>query len=175
MVDSEVQWREAQRKQQAAGQSSSGGVQHASVIPATQVGTHHSSAQANAGAASATTSIAVACSSTVQTLRKSGYMNSGLETESEASFTNKRKHKRGTGQRSKSPKERISDELKKHLDFHLVDTEGMSEEQLREIPYKKVETQNGTLVKNSKVRYNNSIKSNRSSGTGTLRPGSSSQ
>jgi len=96
-------------------------------------------------------------------------MNSGLETESEASFTNKRKHKRG--QRSKSPKERIPDELKKHLDFHLVDTEGMSSEQLMEIPYKKVET--NTLNKGSKVRYNNSIKSNRSAGTGTLRPGSS--
>lgn len=164
MVDSEVQWREAQRKQQSS-QASGGGVQQASVIPALPVTAHSSATSSGA--------VVVAVSSTVQTLRKSGYMNSGLETESEASFANKRKQKRGSGQRSKSPKERIPDELKKHLDFHLVDTEGMSEEQLREIPYKKVETNNGTLVKGSKVRYTNSIKSNRSSGTGTLRPGSS--
>ncbi|ODN03090.1 Band 4.1-like protein 4A [Orchesella cincta] len=162
MVDSEVQWREAQRKQQTATQTATAGVvQHASVIPATPV-THHTTTPGGGA-------VATAATTSVQALRKSGYMNSGLETESEASFTNKRKHKRG--QRSKSPKERIPDELKKHLDFHLVDTEGMSSEQLMEIPYKKVET--NTLTKGSKVRYNNSIKSNRSAGTGTLRPGSS--
>ncbi|CAL8101244.1 unnamed protein product [Orchesella dallaii] len=163
MVDSEVQWREAQRKQQTASHSANTGVvQHAAVIPATPV-THHTTTPGGSGA------VATAATTSVQALRKSGYMNSGLETESEASFTNKRKHKRG--QRSKSPKERIPDDIKKHLDFHLVDTEGMSSEQLMEIPYKKVET--NTLNKSSKVRYNNSIKSNRSAGTGTLRPGSS--
>lgn len=174
MVDSEVQWREAQRKQQST-HSSSGGVQQASVIPATPMGTQH----ANTAVATATTSSTTAAIATVTvgtpaavtTLRKSGYMNSGLETESEASFANKRKHKRGSGQRSKSPKERIPDELKKHLDFKLIDTEGMSEEQLRQIPYKKVETVN--TLKGTKVRYNNSIKSTRSSTSGTLRPGSS--
>lgn len=46
---------------------------------------------------------------------------------------------------SRSPSEgraRIwSSELAKHLQFDLVDTSGMTEDQLREIPYTKVETQ----------------------------------
>lgn len=44
--------------------------------------------------------------------------------------------------RSRSPSEskRLPDELKQHLDFSLVDTEGMSEAQLREIPYTVVQT-----------------------------------
>jgi hypothetical protein len=45
--------------------------------------------------------------------------------------------------RSRSPSEnkpRLPDELKKHLEFDLIDTDGMSEAQLREIPYKVVET-----------------------------------
>jgi hypothetical protein len=66
LVDSEVQWKEAQKKQQIAG------VQQAAVVSA---------------AKTATTTV-------VTTTRKSGYMNSGLETESEASFTNKRRHRR---------------------------------------------------------------------------------
>lgn len=45
--------------------------------------------------------------------------------------------------RSRSPtdsKRRLPDELKQHLQFTLIDTDGMSESQLREIPYKVVET-----------------------------------
>lgn len=68
--------------------------------------------------------------------------------------------------RSKSPKERLPDELKKHIDFHLIDTAGIPDDQLRQIPYVKVET---NTLKSSKIRYNNSIKSNRSA---TLRQNS---
>lgn len=46
--------------------------------------------------------------------------------------------------RSRSPsdfiKGRLPDEVKKHLEFKLIDTEGMTETQLRDIPYKVVET-----------------------------------
>ncbi|XP_034240286.1 band 4.1-like protein 4 [Thrips palmi] len=44
--------------------------------------------------------------------------------------------------RSRSPSEskRLPDELKQHLDFDLVDTEGMTEAQLREIPYTVIQT-----------------------------------
>nr|CAD7429192.1 unnamed protein product [Timema monikensis] len=79
--------------------------------------------------------------------RRSGYMNSGMETESEQSYHHKRKHKKHRS-RSRSPSEtkaRLPDELKKHLEFDLIDTEGMSDAQLREIPYKVVETNNKTL------------------------------
>ncbi|XP_066996312.2 band 4.1-like protein 4 isoform X3 [Anabrus simplex] len=75
--------------------------------------------------------------------RRSGYMNSGMETESELSYHHKRKQKQKHRSRSRSPSEskpRLPDELKKHLEFDLIDTEGMSEAQLREIPYKVVET-----------------------------------
>ncbi|XP_063225900.1 band 4.1-like protein 4 isoform X2 [Bacillus rossius redtenbacheri] len=79
---------------------------------------------------------------TVVTNHRSGYMNSGMETESEQSYHHKRKHKKHRS-RSRSPsdaKARLPDELKKHLEFGLIETEGMSESQLREIPYKVVET-----------------------------------
>lgn len=45
--------------------------------------------------------------------------------------------------RSRSPSEsktRLPEELKKHLEFELVETEGMTDEQLREIPYTAVKT-----------------------------------
>ncbi|OXA62814.1 hypothetical protein Fcan01_02506 [Folsomia candida] len=127
LVNSEVQWKEAQKKQAAVGAA----VQQAAVVCAAKT--------------TATSSVA--------TTRKSGYANSGLETESEMSYSNKRRHRR---HRSKSPKERLPDELKKHIDFHLIDPVGMPED----IPYVKVETNNSAL-KTSKIRYN-SIKSNRS-------------
>lgn len=45
--------------------------------------------------------------------------------------------------RSRSPSEgktRLPEELKKHLEFELIETEGMTDEQLREIPYTAVKT-----------------------------------
>lgn len=41
---------------------------------------------------------------------------------------------------SESSKTRLPEELKKHLEFELVETDGMTEEQLREIPYTAVKT-----------------------------------
>ncbi|XP_050538194.1 band 4.1-like protein 4 isoform X2 [Daktulosphaira vitifoliae] len=77
---------------------------------------------------------------------RSGYANSGLESESEISHHSssyrRRKHRKNRS-RSRSPSEsktHLSEELKKHLEFKLVDTEGMTEEQLREIPYTAVKT-----------------------------------
>ncbi|KDR23084.1 Band 4.1-like protein 4, partial [Zootermopsis nevadensis] len=64
------------------------------------------------------------------------------EGGTELSYHHKRKQKKHRS-RSRSPSEnkpRLPDELKKHLEFDLIDTEGMSESQLREIPYKIVET-----------------------------------
>lgn len=52
--------------------------------------------------------------------------------------------------RSRSPegsKSHLPDELKKHLEFQLVDTEGMSEDQLREIPYTVVKTNASKAVR----------------------------
>ncbi|XP_012270189.1 band 4.1-like protein 4 isoform X2 [Orussus abietinus] len=43
--------------------------------------------------------------------------------------------------RSPSHKQPLSDELRKHLEFGLVDTTGMSEQQRREIPYTVVQSQ----------------------------------
>lgn len=48
-----------------------------------------------------------------------------------------------------------SSELSRHLQFDLVDTTGMTEEQLREIPYTVVETQN---TQNRKRNSTNSLK-----------------
>ncbi|KAL0279594.1 UNVERIFIED_CONTAM: hypothetical protein PYX00_001113 [Menopon gallinae] len=97
--------------------------------------------------------------------RRSGYMNSGMETESEMSYHRKRKQKKHRS-RSRSPsdggKGRLPDELKKHLEFKLIDTEGMSESQLREIPYKVVETNAGK----SHRKYSPSSKRKSSSGNG---------
>ncbi|XP_075216694.1 uncharacterized protein LOC142322004 [Lycorma delicatula] len=80
---------------------------------------------------------------------RSGYMNSGMETESEHSYHHRRKHRKHRS-RSRSPSEskpRLPDELKQHLEFQLVETEGMSESQLREIPYKVIETNTAKAVR----------------------------
>ncbi|KAL1449198.1 hypothetical protein WDU94_000417 [Cyamophila willieti] len=84
---------------------------------------------------------------------KSGYMNSGLETESEYSYHHqhsRRKQHRKHSSRSRSPSEcasggskpssRLPPELARALEFSLVDTEGMSAAQLRSIPYTEVKT-----------------------------------
>jgi len=47
-------------------------------------------------------------------------------------------------------------ELAKHLQFDLVDTEGMSEQQLREIPYTVVETTSKRSNSNLKIHKSNS-------------------
>ena len=52
--------------------------------------------------------------------------------------------------RSRSPtdsKRRLPDELKQHLQFTLIETDGMTESQLREIPYKVVETDSAKAIR----------------------------
>ncbi|XP_076356154.1 band 4.1-like protein 4 isoform X2 [Tachypleus tridentatus] len=73
--------------------------------------------------------------------RKSGYHNSGMETESEATFQHKKKHRRHRS-RSKSPeiKKGLPEELKKHIEYTLIDSETMTEEERKNIKYTKVET-----------------------------------
>ncbi|KAK0070311.1 band 4.1-like protein 4 isoform X1 [Biomphalaria pfeifferi] len=58
--------------------------------------------------------------------------------------------------RSKSPgnTKRPPEELKQHIEFDLVDTEGMTEDQLRDIPYTKVETKSNLF----RVKYSPKIR-----------------
>lgn len=81
--------------------------------------------------------------------RRSGYVNSGLETESETSYQNRNRRHRKHRSRSRSPDSKtwLPDELKKHLEFDLIDTTGMSESQLREIPYTVVQTNHAKQLK----------------------------
>ncbi|XP_011302678.1 band 4.1-like protein 4 isoform X1 [Fopius arisanus] len=53
--------------------------------------------------------------------------------------------------RHRSPSQKLPDELRKHLEFSLIDTSGMSEQQRREISYKVVQTQGLTQVHQQSV------------------------
>ncbi|KAK3926539.1 Band 4.1-like protein 4, partial [Frankliniella fusca] len=128
LVDSTGQWREVQRRQ-AEGGGAGGG---AGGGPGT------------AGPGSGRVQQAVVVSSSS---RRSGYANSGADTETAdggAHGRHKRRLRTKHRSRSRSPSEGkrlpVPDELKQHLDFDLIDTEGMSEAQLREIPYTVVQT-----------------------------------
>lgn len=88
--------------------------------------------------------------SVISSNRRSGYINSGMETESEPSCHHNRRRHRKHRSRSKSPadnKKWLPEELKKHLEFNLIDTSGMSEKQLREIPYTVVQTNHAKQLK----------------------------
>lgn len=89
--------------------------------------------------------------------RRSGYVNSGLETESETSYHHRNRRHRKHRSRSRSPSESktwLPDELKKHLEFDLIDTTGMSESQLREIPYTVVQTNHAKQLKLKHLQWN---------------------
>jgi len=75
----------------------------------------------------------------------SGYTN---ESESETSYRNRRRNRKHRS-RSRSPENKtwLPDELKKHLEFDLIDTTGMTEQQLREIPYTVVQTNHAKQLK----------------------------
>ncbi|XP_076340889.1 band 4.1-like protein 4 [Tachypleus tridentatus] len=83
--------------------------------------------------------------------RKSGYHNSGMETESEATFIQKKNIEDKHRSRSKSPENKrgLSDELKKHIKYTLIDPENLTEHEKQDIKYTKVES-DSRLVK---VRY----------------------
>ncbi|GFU23943.1 band 4.1-like protein 4 [Nephila pilipes] len=72
--------------------------------------------------------------------RKSGYMNSGLDTESEATTRHRKKHRRRSRSGSRSP-EALPREVKKHLRYQLEDSSHMTEEEKRQIRYTRVESE----------------------------------
>ncbi|XP_066980227.1 band 4.1-like protein 4A isoform X3 [Macrobrachium rosenbergii] len=85
---------------------------------------------------------------------KSGYQPSGHDTEADSQHhqhSNKKRHRKHRS-RSRSPSEaknsRLPDELRQHLDFKLQMAQGLTEAELREIPYTKVET-----AKTIKIKY----------------------
>ncbi|KAJ8960031.1 hypothetical protein NQ318_009468 [Aromia moschata] len=82
--------------------------------------------------------------------------------------TGRRNKHRKHRSRSRSPAESkpwLPSELKKHLEFDLVDTSGMSDLQLKEIPYTIVQT---NYSKHVKLKPTNSNKSDDKSRTSTL-------
>merc|ERR1719206_1064620 len=99
------------------------------------------------------------------TVRKSGYVNSGAETESELVAT-LRRNKRRQRSRSRSPSEarsKLPTELVKHFEFGLVEPGDPNNPQ--DIPYTNVETQ-----KPIKVRYgSNGRRSRHNSGASARR------
>ena len=96
------------------------------------------------------------------TVRKSGYINSGAETESEL-VTTLRRNKRRQRSRSRSPSEaraRLPHELTKHFELGLVEP-GQDKE---EIPYTAVTTERPV-----NVRYGSGRRSRHSSGGASRR------
>ncbi|KAJ8917863.1 hypothetical protein NQ315_010776 [Exocentrus adspersus] len=84
------------------------------------------------------------------------------------SSTGRRNKHRKHRSRSRSPadsKPWLTSELKQHLEFDLVDTSGMSDLQLKEIPYTVVQT---NYSKHVKLKHSNSTKSEDKSRAGTL-------
>ncbi|XP_054711422.1 band 4.1-like protein 4 [Uloborus diversus] len=86
--------------------------------------------------------------------RRSGYMNSGLETESETNYNHRRRHRRHRS-RSRSPdsKNALPHEIKRYIDYNLIDATTLTEEEKRDIKYTKVPTDNSRLFK---IRYSSS-------------------
>ncbi|XP_054714455.1 band 4.1-like protein 4 [Uloborus diversus] len=82
--------------------------------------------------------------------RKSGYMNSGIDTESEAPVHHRKKHRRHSRSRSRSPDMNpiVPNEVKRHIEYHLIDGTNLTEEEKRSIKYTKVETEDVM-----KIRY----------------------
>ncbi|KAM9101600.1 band 4.1-like protein 4A [Sarcophilus harrisii] len=74
--------------------------------------------------------------------------------KNEASSNNRRSRHRS---RSRSPDIQAKEELWKHIQKELVDPSGLSEEQLKEIPYTKVETQGDPV----RIRHSHSPRSYR--------------
>ncbi|XP_023235088.1 band 4.1-like protein 4A [Centruroides sculpturatus] len=79
-----------------------------------------------------------------------GYINSGLETESEINFQHKKKHRRHRS-RSRSPDSKcvLPQEIKKHIEYKLIDSTNMSQDELKDIKYTKVEVDSRLF----KIRY----------------------
>lgn len=88
----------------------------------------------------------------IVTNRRSSVVNSCHESESEMSYRHNcsRRHRKHRS-RSRSPSEAkapwLSEELKKHVEFDLIDTTGMTQAQLKEIPYTVVKTSHAKQIK----------------------------
>ncbi|KAG1671769.1 Band 4.1-like protein 4 [Nymphon striatum] len=76
--------------------------------------------------------------------RKSGYVNSGMETESEACYRSRKKHRRRSRSRSKSPdnRHRPPEELRKYIEYKLIDPKDLREADLHDIKYTKIDSLN---------------------------------
>lgn len=141
LVDSELQWREVQRKQSELKEITSG-VQQAAVTKSS----HLTTGKAN--------------SHTSSTF--GGGQNNSHRSRKHRKHRSPGEGVGGAGESAGSGGGRHSlwnSELAKHLQFDLIDTTGMSEDQLREIPYTIVETT--TPVKkatNSSSHSHNSLK-----------------
>ena len=97
-------------------------------------------------------------------VQKASVIKSSMVTKSHGQDSN---HRSRRHKKHRSPSEKIwSSELTKHLQFDLVDTTGMSEDQLKEIPYTKVETNrlikrtSGTLKVHKTSHSNSNSNSN---------------
>lgn len=75
--------------------------------------------------------------------KKSGYVNSGIDTESEAPAQQKKKHRRRSRSRSRSPESGpiLSQDVKKHIEYKLVDPIHLTEEEKKDIKYTRVESE----------------------------------
>ncbi|XP_042906653.1 band 4.1-like protein 4 [Parasteatoda tepidariorum] len=84
--------------------------------------------------------------------RRSGYLNSGLETESESNYHQRRRHRR---HRSRSPDSKssiIPQEVKQYIDYNLIDPSTLTEEEKKDIKYTKVQADSRLF----KMRYSSS-------------------
>lgn len=70
------------------------------------------------------------------------------------SKTRKHRKHRSRSRSPAEPKSWLSEELKKHLEFDLIDTTGMSDSQLKEIPYTVVQTNKPKHVKLKHGQWN---------------------
>ncbi|KFM66900.1 Band 4.1-like protein 4A, partial [Stegodyphus mimosarum] len=88
------------------------------------------------------------------TKRRSGYMNSGLETESETNYSHRRRHHRRHRSRSRSPdsKSVLPQEIKRYIDYNLIDPTCLTEEEKRDIKYTKIPADSRLF----KIRYSSS-------------------
>lgn len=82
--------------------------------------------------------------------RRSGYVNSGVETESETNYAQKRRHRKHRS-RSRSPDSKtvLPSDVKRYIEYNLIDASALTEEEKRDIKYTKVQSDSRLF----KIRY----------------------
>ncbi|XP_068916245.1 band 4.1-like protein 4 isoform X2 [Tenebrio molitor] len=96
----------------------------------------------------------------ISSRRSCHQMYNDAKNDCEIVYNSKTRKHRKHRSRSRSPAEPkswLSEELKKHLEFDLIDTTGMSDSQLKEIPYTVVQTNKPKHVKLKHGQWNKSI------------------